>query len=298
MSFAAFAPAKINLYLHVHGRYEDGYHALESLVSFADCGDALHFLPRQEYALTVHGPFAKDAGNNVDNLITKAAQLFSAQWPGAHTGAFHLEKSIPVASGLGGGSADAAAALRLLHAANEKDINEMNPQIALDCGADVPVCVLSCAAQMRGKGEDITPVSLPTLYAVLVNCGVAVSTADVFRALQLPAAKPPLDIPRGVDGARLTAWLKDATTNNLTEAACVLCPEILNMVRALNQQNAALTRLSGSGATVFGLYPSRSSADEAARFISNAQPHWWVKSVTLRDQSVTVAEGVAGFNRT
>ena len=181
------APAKVNLTLHVIGRRADGYHDIESLVVFADVGDALTFTPGRTLALAVRGPTAPAAGDISDNLVLKAAHALAARIDGIRLGRFVLSKRLPVAAGLGGGSADAAAALRLLARANRIALDDHRlMQAARATGADVPVCVDPRPRLMRGIGDILSePLVLPRLPVVLVNPGVAVPTKDVFAALRL-----------------------------------------------------------------------------------------------------------------
>jgi 4-diphosphocytidyl-2-C-methyl-D-erythritol kinase len=184
-----FAPAKINLTLHVLGRRADGYHEIESLVAFADIGDRLTFVPGDTLELEVGGPSAEAAGEGEDNLVLKAARALAEGVDGLRTGRFVLDKQLPVAAGLGGGSSDAAAALRLLARHNNLPLNDPRLHAAARAtGADVPVCLDPKARMMRGIGEILSgPIALPELPAVLVNPGVAVPTKDVFAALAAPA---------------------------------------------------------------------------------------------------------------
>ena len=187
------APAKVNLTLRVLGRRADGYHELESLVAFAGVGDALTFAPGDALTLTVSGPTAPAAGDSADNLVLKAARALAERIAGLTLGRFALSKRLPVAAGLGGGSADAAAALRLLAQANGIALDDPRlMQAAQATGADVPVCLDPRPRLMRGVGDVLSaPLDLPRLFAVLINPGVAVSTREVFAALNLPPAAPP-----------------------------------------------------------------------------------------------------------
>lgn len=283
--FVQAAPAKINLALQVTRRREDGYHELESLVVFADVADEIEALPAETDTLTVTGPFAKALGNG-DNLITRAVKAFRAQWPGAvEPGlALTLRKNLPVAAGIGGGSADAAAALRLLAGFSSQNIAlpELSA-LALRLGADVPACLLSVPLVARGVGEILAPLpQFPPLHVVLVNPLVPVATADIFRRLRahdnypLPALPDPLTRP-----AQLGLWLAE-TRNDLQPPAIKLVPAIGDLIEYLSQmQGCMLARMSGSGATVFGLFGSSAQAHQAAHDLRQAHPDYWVAAAPL-----------------
>jgi 4-diphosphocytidyl-2-C-methyl-D-erythritol kinase len=282
------APAKVNLTLHVLGRRHDGYHDLESLVAFADCGDRLSFVRGDTLTLAVRGPGAADAGAGDDNLVLKAARALAARRANIAAGAFRLDKRLPVAAGLGGGSADAAAALRLLAQANK--IARDDPDLhaaARATGADVPVCLDPRARIMRGVGEILSdPLSLPPLPAVLVNPGVAVATRAVFAGWK-PAATSPvtLDVAALAEAASREQVLRlvSAQSNDLEEAAIALAPliaDVLSVLRSL--QGCRLARMSGSGATCFALFASRAAARAAAKVVIGKHPQWWVRATTLR----------------
>ncbi len=281
------APAKVNLTLRVLRRRSDGYHEIESLVVFADFGDALSFSPGGDLTLTVGGPSAVAAGGGDDNLVLKAARALAVRRPGVTLGAFRLDKELPVAAGLGGGSADAAAALRLLARANglAPDVPELQGA-ARGTGADVPVCLDPRARIMRGIGEVLSaPLSLPPLPAVLVNPGVALPTKAVFAGLKLNSAPPALlderaiaQIRSGEDLLRVLA----PQVNDLEAPAIALRPviaEVLAVLRGL--AGCKLARMSGSGATCFALFSSADEARAAQELLSVRQPAWWAKAVTL-----------------
>lgn len=287
---ASRAPAKVNLTLHVLGRRAtDGYHELESLVAFTGAGDLVSLEPGGALSLEVAGPTAAAAGAGSDNLVLRAANSLSARVPGLRLGAFRLEKRLPVAAGLGGGSSDAAAALRLLAKAN--GLAPEDPRLAEAAratGADVPVCLAPRIRFMRGAGEDVSaPISLPALPAVLVNPGVAVATRPVFQRLGLaPGARLVGDahpaIAPGVD--RETLWrLLSKGRNDLEHAACIEAPIIVDVLAVLGAaKGCRLARMSGSGATCFGLFTTRLAASRAAAAIRAAHPAWWVKAALLR----------------
>jgi 4-diphosphocytidyl-2-C-methyl-D-erythritol kinase len=276
-----FAPAKINLTLRVIGRRADGYHELESLVAFADIGDTLTLMPAAETTLAVAGPFGGVCGATADNLVLKAAAALGARVPGLTGGAFHLEKKLPVAAGIGGGSSDAAAALRLLARANGIALDD--PRLAaaaLAVGADVPVCLAAKARVMRGIGEILSaPVGLPPLPAVLVNPGDATATRDVFRAFAgMHGDTAPLgEVPK----AGFIEFLH-VHGNDLTPAAIACVPavgEVLDVLAAL--PGVRLARMSGSGSTCFALFDTAAEATHAAGTLRSGRPDWWVGAATL-----------------
>ena len=293
------APAKINLTLHVTGRRDDGYHLLDSLVVFADVGDDLRVRIDDGEPLTVDGPEAALVPTDPTNLVLRAAGLFT-DLPGA---SFVLTKTLPVASGIGGGSADAAAAVRALLALRSEEIGATSlsdPRMAgmardlLALGADIPVCLMSQGARMSGIGEHLQPLSgLPDLHAVLVNPRLGVSTPAVFRALRQRDNPPMPEVPQGPDLDRLIGWLR-AQRNDLEPPAMALLPEIGRVRAALESQaGCLLARMSGSGATCFGLFETRSDADDAARSIAGRQPDWWVRSARLGDQGQAAQPRIA-----
>jgi 4-diphosphocytidyl-2-C-methyl-D-erythritol kinase len=284
------ARAKVNLTLHVRGRRADGYHDLESLVAFADCADGLTLAPAPAVALQVSGPRAAECGSLDDNLVLKAARTLAERVPGLTTGAFELEKHLPAAAGIGGGSADAAAALRLLAQANSLDRDDPRTvEAARATGADVPVCLRSSACIMRGVGDKLSGVNMPPLPAVLINPGVPVATKDVFAALGLK--------PGDVFGAdRQTAsiawpqttslpdWCRAIASgrNDLEPPALRIQPVIGDVLSALRWNDGCeLARMSGSGATCFGLFCDDATAQAAERQIRAKQPRWWVVATTL-----------------
>ncbi|MGU3537091.1 4-(cytidine 5'-diphospho)-2-C-methyl-D-erythritol kinase [Methylobacterium sp. A54F] len=287
---ATRAPAKINLTLHVLGRRaSDGYHELLSLVAFAGASDLLTLEPGGPSRLTVDGPTAGPAGPTDDNLVLRAARRLGEAVPGLRTGAFHLVKRLPVAAGIGGGSSDAAAGLRLLAELNGLALD--HPAVidaARGTGADVPVCLDPRARMMRGAGESIGPALAPApLPAVLINPGVPVPTAPVFRALglaagdALPGADHP-EIPARLTADALLAAIGPAR-NDLEGPALTVAPAIGTALAVLRAQaGCRLARMSGSGATVFAIFGHRSEAALAARRIRAAEPGWWVAPTLLR----------------
>ena len=277
------ARAKINLTLRVVGCRADGYHDLESLVAFADVADTLTLDPGADLGLDVSGPFAAVSGDTADNLVLKAHAALSADVAGLKAGHFALEKNLPVAAGIGGGSADAAAALRLLARVNGLAFDDARLMTAaLKVGADVPVCLASRACVMTGVGERLTPpLHLPRLPAVLVNPGVLLATRDVFSAYAGTAAAGPSlgNVPR--QPGALIEFLK-THGNDLTEAAIVRAPvvgEVLNALAAL--PGVQLTRMSGSGSTCFALLASDEDAAAAARRLRAERRDWWVVATNV-----------------
>ena len=282
---ATRAPAKINLTLHVLGRRADGYHELESLVAFAGTGDDLRLEPGPGLALRVGGPTAMLAGHETDNLVLKAARLLADRVEGLRLGTFHLTKRLPVAAGIGGGSSDAAAALRLLARLNGLSLSHPAlREAARLTGADVPVCLEPRARMMRGAGEELgTPLNLPRLFAVLVNPRVPVETPAVFKALglqpgQILAGARHPTIERG---ALIDALA--AARNDLEPPALRIAPLIGEALRCVSATpGCRLARMSGSGATGFGLYDTCEAAADAAKAGGHARPAWWVKATSLR----------------
>ncbi|MGX7346492.1 4-(cytidine 5'-diphospho)-2-C-methyl-D-erythritol kinase [Acetobacter pasteurianus] len=279
------APAKINLYLHVTGRRPDGYHLLDSLVVFAGAGDVLHYEPgTQPLHLKLEGRFGRALGADAagaDNLVMKAAAVLrDLAGPQANVqgGCLVLEKNLPVASGIGGGSADAAAALRLLNRAWNAQVDEPTLfRVAETLGADVPVCLLSQTVRMEGIGETLTPAPrLPECGLVLVNCGQAVSTPDVFRK-RTGDFVPRADLPQSwPNSAAMVATLK-AQENSLETPACSVCPPVKKVLADIAAQpDCQLARMSGSGATCFGVFPTVEAAREAADRLAEAHAAWWV----------------------
>lgn len=266
------APAKVNLTLHVTGRRADGYHLLDSLVAFAGAGDRVTVAPAPAPSLRVTGPRAGSVPAGADNLVLRAAALMGV------CATITLEKHLPAASGIGGGSSDAAATLRALARLTGRPLPE-----ALTLGADLPVCLIARAARMRGIGETVEPLpSLPALDAVLVNPGLPVATPAVFaRLARRDNPAMPATLPHWPDAAALIGWLA-TQRNDLEEPAVALCPAIGTVLAALRDgTRAALTRMSGSGATCFGLYPDAGTARAAAAEIAAQHPGWWVAATRL-----------------
>ncbi|HUB13332.1 MAG TPA: 4-(cytidine 5'-diphospho)-2-C-methyl-D-erythritol kinase [Acetobacteraceae bacterium] len=280
----AFAPAKLNLYLHVLGRRSDGYHLLDSLVAFAACGDLLHATNAATLSLTIQGPFAAGLSASDDNLVLRAAHALAAEARIAPRAALILEKRLPIASGIGGGSADAAATLRLLSRLWDLTLEpNVLDRVAASLGADVPVCLHSRPVRMGGIGEVLRPAPrLPPCSVLLVNPGVPVATAAVFRA-RTGAFSAPADLPAEWATPANMAAVLTPLRNDLEEPACTLCPEIRSVLAIIGAQpGCLLARMSGSGATGFGLFLDHSVAQRAAGRI--ARPGWWVWSGPLSDQ--------------
>jgi 4-diphosphocytidyl-2-C-methyl-D-erythritol kinase len=275
------APAKINLTLRVIGRRADGYHELESLVGFADLADRLTLSPQAQTALALRGPFAGACGPDADNLVLKAVAALGTRNGGVKAGRFTLEKNLPVAAGLGGGSADAAAALRLLARLNGIGAVEL-ADAALAVGADVPVCLDAKARVMRGLGEILSaPLSLPALPALLVNPGVPLSTRAVFVAFAgaRGSEKPLGAVPTTTDA--LIGFLGEHG-NDLTQAAISCAPEIEAVLDALARlPGARLARMSGSGPTCFALFGTPAQAAAAAQQLAARHRGWWVRPTAI-----------------
>ncbi|MHA7866579.1 MAG: 4-(cytidine 5'-diphospho)-2-C-methyl-D-erythritol kinase [Salipiger thiooxidans] len=292
MANRVFAPAKINLTLHVTGRRSDGYHLLDSLVSFAPVGDWLTVAPGEGLTLEVSGPEAAGVPDDMSNLALRAAALLA----GHEGAALTLEKNLPAASGIGGGSADAAAALRGIATLSGEVpqgflelpdlLMQRHAERILGLGADVPMCVLSHPLRARGIGERLGLVTLPDVAAVLVNPRLPVSTPAVFKALETRDNPPmPDTLPEFPDAVALIGFL--ATMRNDLEApALKVEPGIRAVLDALaGQGGCGLARMSGSGATCFGLFLSEDDARAAAQALTEAHPGWWVASGVLGDCS-------------
>jgi 4-diphosphocytidyl-2-C-methyl-D-erythritol kinase len=277
------APAKVNLDLRITRRRPDGYHELDSVVAFTAWADQLTFTPHRRLALELSGPFAAALDPRTGNLALRAARRLAE-----HAGCpphvrIALDKRIPIAAGLGGGSADAAATLRGLSRLWRLGVADADLlALALELGADVPVCLSSRPARMRGIGERIEPIELPALDLVLANPNHAVSTAQVFAALEpiAPAAGPDAAIP--TVRADLLDWLR-RRGNDLEAPARSVAPVIGEVLATLGAQpSCRLARMSGSGATCFGAFDDPEAAARAARALRRARPSWWVISTATR----------------
>lgn len=290
-SIQEFAPAKINLYLHILGRREDGYHNLDSLVVFADIGDRLSLSKSPTYSLELDGPFAPaliDA-DTADNLVLKAADVVAhcvKEIPPG--GDIHLEKNLPISAGIGGGSSDAAACIRGLLKLHKHRLSVIaRQQIALAVGSDVSVCLLAKAAKMMGAGHSVEAYSgLPKIYAVLVNPGVEVSTRDIFSQLHIAKGeqtdKEGLVLPAKFKSIQELCSFLEETSNDLQNAAIEQVPIIDNILRHFaDMPHCLFARMSGSGASCFGIFPSLKAARSAAEMLHEQEPGWWVQATTL-----------------
>ena len=279
------APAKVNLTLRVIGRRADGYHDIESLVTFAELGDRLALTPGSELAVTVVGPGAGHTGADSENLVLKAARALAASIVDLRLGAFSLEKNIPVAAGLGGGSADAAAGLRLLARANNLAAHDPRlHEAARATGADVPVCLDPRPRLMRGIGDILSePLPLPRLCALLVNPGIALPTKLVFSGWKADRSQPTPSATMNEmpDTQHLLDWLA-REANDLEPPALALAPAIADVLSALRENaGSRLARMSGSGATCFALFLSAAEAAAAARRLRAQFPQWWICETVL-----------------
>lgn len=291
-TLSELARAKVNLTLRVVGRRADGYHDLESLVAFADCADQLAFTPGEPLDLVVRGPEADGCGALADNLVLRAAKLFADEIGALVTGRFTLDKHLPVAAGIGGGSADAAAALRCLARANAIAPDDARLRaVARAVGADVPACLPSMACIMSGVGDNLVPLPLPRLPCVLVNPRVQVSTPEVFAALGLKRAELLVGAADIVvapawpkEGAAFADWLAALGRhgNDLEAPALKIAPAIGEVLEALRAAaGVRLVRMSGSGATCFALFDDDAAAAAAAAGLRHARPQWWVHAGAL-----------------
>ena len=268
MRTEGFAPAKVNLSLHVTGQRDDGYHLLDSLVVFASVGDSLWLEHGDVMSMEVTGPFANGVPTDNRNLVWRAAELAGVK------GHIHLEKNLPHGAGLGGGSADAAALLRSLFGHLVKD--GIGLAGALSLGADVPVCMSAAPQRMRGIGDELSMIwPVPICNIVLANPGVAVPTGAVFDGLETKENAAMGSYDGCEDLADLIAWLRDQR-NDLEAPARAVAPAIVRVLETLG--DAILARMSGSGSTCFGIYPDRAEAEAAAARIKLAYPDWWVVS--------------------
>ena len=326
-----FAPAKINLCLHVGDKRADGFHELESLVAFGGARDVLRIERADELSLSIEGVFAEGLSNGEDNLVLKAARLLSARANVNFGAKIVLQKDLPVASGIGGGSADAAAALRGLVRLWDLDPTQSELlSIAAELGSDVPVCLASQSAWIAGRGERVTPITeLPVFWLVLVNPGISVSTAEVFRKLGRPS-HPPLEggsksslsdserrisgrgkslssviypspknsslrenfstLPQGegrIFGLSSLVNFLQSTTNDLEAPARVIAPEIGQVLEEIAREPAVLlSRMSGSGATCFGVFSDDATARAAAESLKSRHADWWAAAAKLASREL------------
>ena len=275
-SLRELAPAKINLFLHVTGKRADGYHYLDSVVVFAGAADVLTVEPAEDFSLSLTGPFAAALEGEANNLVLRAGRAL-ARWEGMAPAAhLTLEKNLPVASGIGGGSADAAAALRLLSRFWNLDIPRADLlAIAARLGADVPVCLTTRQTRMSGIGEILSEAPVPPRCGILlVNPGLSLATPDVFAARSGGFSPPDALLPEAWMSAATMASDLSRLRNDLEPAAIGLCPAIADVLAAMKETYGfLLARMSGSGATCFGIYPSPETARAAATAL--ARPGWW-----------------------
>jgi 4-diphosphocytidyl-2-C-methyl-D-erythritol kinase len=278
MPVTAFAPAKVNLYLHITGHRGDGLHLVDSLVAFADIGDYLEAAPAASLSLEVSGPEAAGlASVGEDNLVLRAARLLADHAGIAATAALHLHKNLPIAGGVGGGSSDAAAALRALRALWRLSVGEEALyELAGKLGADVPACLHGGAIWVGGIGEGVDPAGiLPHAGILLANPRRALATSAVFAARRGPFGEAARFAAMPADAERLAEALA-LRRNDLTEAATILAPEIAEVLARLSRlPGALLARMSGSGATCFALFRNRLTAARACAVLAAAEPSWW-----------------------
>lgn len=275
-----FAPAKINLTLHVTGQRGDGYHLLDSLVAFADVGDWLTLKPAPRSLIQAIGPEVANLPVNESNLARQAIRKLA----GEDSFELCITKNLPVSSGIGGGSADAAAAMRGVHYLKGLR-SSPDTQQTTELGADVPMCVGSAPCRAQGIGDQLRPVTLPRIPAVLVNPRIPVSTLEVFKALPSCDNTPLGNIPNNPELGILFNWLR-TRRNDLEQPAIGLVPEIASVLSALRSiSGCQIARMSGSGATCFGLFHRRDSAIQASEVIKEKYPSWWVVPTILGDMS-------------
>jgi 4-diphosphocytidyl-2-C-methyl-D-erythritol kinase len=280
-ALAELAPAKVNLYLHLRGRRADGYHLLDSLAVFPAIGDRLTAAAGQGLTLQIGGPFGAGLAADPDNLVLRAARALAKAHAMPPNAALRLEKYLPIASGIGGGSSDAAAALRLLSRLWGVDVPE---GLALSLGADVPVCLVAPQPRlMAGIGEQLSPApAMPDFWMVLANPGVAVATGAVFAAVTERDNPPAPPMPPLTGFAVLIDWLAQQR-NDLQSAAISACPAIAEALAALS--DAPLARMSGSGATCFALHAGEADAVSQASLLRRARPDWWIAAAPVGSMS-------------
>jgi 4-diphosphocytidyl-2-C-methyl-D-erythritol kinase len=288
VALSALAPAKVNLFLHVGPPAADGYHPICSLMAFADLGDRVTAAPAEAFDLAVTGPFANGLGSPAENLILRAARALvaEARRPVAPVG-FVLEKRLPVASGLGGGSSDAGAGLRLMRELLALPVTDARLEaVAASLGADGAACLWGRPAIAEGRGERLSPAPvLPPLYAVLVNPGVAVSTPEAYRRLDASGrfgdVTPPPTPEAFESPAEVAAWLS-RLSNDLEAPAVAIAPEVGAVLETLRAEpEALLARVSGSGGTCFALCADEIAAETLAERVEALEPRWWVERCRL-----------------
>ncbi|WP_340150828.1 4-(cytidine 5'-diphospho)-2-C-methyl-D-erythritol kinase [uncultured Sneathiella sp.] len=277
------ARAKINLYLHVTGKRPDGYHLLDSLVVFADYGDELTVESDSSLSLEISGPFSAGIRAMDDNLILKAARLLQEKAVVKKGAKIKLVKNLPVAAGIGGGSADASLALQLLNELWGTGYSDRQlAELGLSLGADVPVCLYGKPTIMAGVGELLSAgLKIPKIHIILVNCNILVSTADVFRRLEIS------DTPKvglGIEGCTEVDIISALRTagNDLQAPAFQIAPQIESVIDEIaGETECQLARMSGSGATVFGLFETSEGARKAVQNIQSRHPDWWVLATVI-----------------
>jgi 4-diphosphocytidyl-2-C-methyl-D-erythritol kinase len=279
------APAKLNLYLHVTGKRGDGYHLLDSLVAFADIGDQITVSPAHSLNVAITGPFASGlaAQDPAQNLVWRAAEMLARELKRKPGALIFLRKNLPIASGIGGGSSDAAAALKALDALWQGGLGKAGlSRLARKLGADVPVCIAAKTSWLGGIGEAVSAApKLPNSCLVLVNPNKGLPTPQVFKARRGPYARPARFTRPPSDTAGLAALLRERG-NGLTDAALALMPEIGEVLARLEAcKGALIARMSGSGATCFALFGNRNDANAAMRRLKSEKPGWWVASGKL-----------------
>jgi 4-diphosphocytidyl-2-C-methyl-D-erythritol kinase len=274
------APAKVNLALHITGQRDDGYHLLDSLVVFGGASDVIHFRQSDHLHLSVTGPFSEGLRHEPDNLMVRAARLLAEEFGLEAQADLTLEKNLPIAAGIGGGSADAAATMLGLFQLWDRTVRDDTLRsIALSLGADVPMCLEGSCLRAEGIGDELTPgPRLPNdLGLVLINPHIPISTPDIFKNLKSKDNSPMGPIPSAfLSATALAEWLSEQR-NDLELAAIAQAPIIENVLQALNDDgDCLLARMSGSGATCYGMFATAKHAEYAARRMAFYHPNWWV----------------------
>lgn len=274
------APAKVNLALHITGQRDDGYHLLDSLVVFGGASDVIHFRQSDHLHLSVTGPFSEGLRHEPDNLMVRAARLLAVEFGLEAKADLTLEKNLPIAAGIGGGSADAAATMLGLFQLWDRTVRDDTLRsIALSLGADVPMCLEGSCLRAEGIGDELTPgPRLPNdMGLVLINPHIPISTPDIFKNLKSKDNPPMGPIPSTfLSASALAEWLSEQR-NDLELAAIAQAPIIENVLQALNDDgDCLLARMSGSGATCYGMFATAKHAEYAARRMAFSHPNWWV----------------------
>lgn len=296
MPISSFAPAKLNLTLHVTGRRPDGYHELDSLVVFLDVGDRVTVAPAASLRFSLAGPTAPALEAEDDNLVLRAARILATAGRVGAGADLMLEKVLPVAAGLGGGSSDAAAALRALSRLWNCGLSDEDlAALALRLGADVPACVLARPSRMRGIGERLDRLApLPEFHVLLVNPGFPLPTRNVFAARE-GSFSPPADWPSRFEGFEHLVTVLSAAQNDLEAPACRIDRRIADLLGILCRlPGARLARMSGSGATCFALFQLRAEAESAAVALRTASPAWWVCVASPTDATAVIPKECPG----